>query len=176
MYFTYILFYGCIQLDFETDFTLPDSIILTWQRWPLIHLSNQLFIYITNVYASSQWLCLQSVLESIYRFHYRRLAFCSLPLATILESPLLHLIMKTAVDYSAAWKSPSGVLAIMRTQYPCQDGPFGMLPAFPFFKCLNGAEVLQHRKQWSRSNSLLTQTLQTHKITNCQIVLISFLL
>jgi hypothetical protein len=35
-------------------------------------------------YASSEWLCLQSVSPASPRFHYRRLAFCFLPLAAIL--------------------------------------------------------------------------------------------
>jgi hypothetical protein len=37
-------------------------------------------------YASSQWLCLQSVSSVSPRFHYRRLALCFLPLAATLES------------------------------------------------------------------------------------------
>jgi hypothetical protein len=37
-------------------------------------------------YAFSQWLCQQNVSPVSPRFHYRRLTFCFLPLAAILES------------------------------------------------------------------------------------------
>jgi hypothetical protein len=63
---------------------------LTWSgdslRW--------LEVWRGQSYAFSQWLCLQSVLSISPRFHYRRLAFCFLPLAAMLESPFrLILVM-----------------------------------------------------------------------------------
>lgn len=72
--------------------------------------------------------------------------------------PSLHLPIP--VDCPTDWKSPSVTLTIMRTLCPCQEGPFEMVPTFPFFRHLNGAEVLQHSK-WGRGSDYLLETFTT---------------
>jgi hypothetical protein len=64
---------------------------LTWSGDSLY----QLEVWRGQSYASSQWLCVFTVIMPAKcvcsvspRFLYRRLTFCFLPLATILESPL----------------------------------------------------------------------------------------
>jgi hypothetical protein len=57
---------------------------LTWSGDSL----RQLEVWRGHSYAFSQWLCLQSVSPVSPRFHYRRLAFCFLPLAAILNNKI----------------------------------------------------------------------------------------
>jgi hypothetical protein len=53
-------------------------------------------------YASSQWLCLQSVSPaSLQEFTIGRLAFCFLPLAAILESPLCYTFLAACSPHAS---------------------------------------------------------------------------